>query len=835
MTPWPLAAWLNKGFGIMWDLGWISFNSSLYLLGALTALIPLLIHLSRSRRMKKMRFSTTRFFTEQFLRSYRMSRLREILLLLCRMALFALLAMALAQPLLKAGKTTTGARSVVLVMDNSASMAYTENEVNLLDRARNSARSVLDNLKDGDEVSVVLAGRLAGGPEVPLEPTTQRNDAYQALNQIAIVRQERDKAPQVRALAGDLKSALARAEELAKAGKHPNREIYVFSDLQESSWEPADKGTTPSEVANISYVFVQSKPVEPVRSVAVTAVQYGSSRPLVGEPFAFKPNIVVQGDIGTAVPRVSLWVYEKDREGRWILDEKTHQRRARKVAEQDLQRLSNGRWKNPHLFHAFAEPGWQAGYIEVERAAATNPDKKDPQAESAAPAQVDSRRYFAVEVLKTIKVLAVNGAPSQVRTQDELFFLRLALNPQLDEEKSSIDVEEVAPDNLAEKLADPDKARSQFPLVILANVESLPAAALDRLEEYTALGGSVFFYLGDKVNADSYNESLAGASHRYGGLLPGKLGKLEGSAQAKEDLTISSLAYDHPALSAFGDPRFARLGTVRFRAFWRIAADPATVLIKLADDAPLLCEKSFGKGRSMLFTSTCNRNWTSFPVQPAFLPFTHRLVAYLAQQPGGATAFYTTGEVVPLVYPGGGVTPLQIRRPTGEVDSPTGNDPTAGVPTYDRTDVAGVYSVITPEQKEVGLLAVNLDSYESDLKYLDEVWTDSTANGDAGPRTAAIEKQLRESQLIRPMVAFVADPTKVSESAGVARKGWPLWDGLLWIVLLIGLFEPWLANQISARLFARKTPVLALPGATGQPPRPAPGRPAMTAAQEVHA
>src|SRR5271169_2510567 len=138
----------------MLDLGWISFTSGLYLLGAMTALIPLLIHLSRSRRTKKMRFSTTRFFTDQFLRSYRMSRLREILLLVCRMALFALLAVALAQPLLKwnanASPNSKEARTVMLVVDNSASMNYTENDATLLDRARAGARSVVENLKKGD-------------------------------------------------------------------------------------------------------------------------------------------------------------------------------------------------------------------------------------------------------------------------------------------------------------------------------------------------------------------------------------------------------------------------------------------------------------------------------------------------------------------------------------------------------------------------------------------------------------------------------------------------------------------------------------------------------------
>src|SRR6516225_747443 len=82
-------------------LGSFEFLNPLYLIGLLAAAIPLIIHLSRSRRTKKMRFSTTRFFTEQFLRSYRMSRLKELFLLACRMALFAVLAMALAQPFIK--------------------------------------------------------------------------------------------------------------------------------------------------------------------------------------------------------------------------------------------------------------------------------------------------------------------------------------------------------------------------------------------------------------------------------------------------------------------------------------------------------------------------------------------------------------------------------------------------------------------------------------------------------------------------------------------------------------------------------------------------------------
>src|SRR5437870_3777292 len=114
----------------------LTFLSPLFLIGLASAAIPLIIHLTRSRRTKKMQFSTTRFFTDQFLRSYRMSRVKELLLLLVRMALCALFAVALAKPLLQPpGRSVLfgQSRSVVLVIDNSASMGYSEGSGTLLD------------------------------------------------------------------------------------------------------------------------------------------------------------------------------------------------------------------------------------------------------------------------------------------------------------------------------------------------------------------------------------------------------------------------------------------------------------------------------------------------------------------------------------------------------------------------------------------------------------------------------------------------------------------------------------------------------------------------------
>src|SRR2546425_977542 len=173
----------------MLNFGPFTLLSGWFLLGLLSAAIPLIIHLSRSRRTKKMRFSTTRFFTEQFLRSYRMSRVKELLLLLCRMALFALLAMALARPLVMPkgapALAGSGPRTVVVVLDNSASMGLVEDGKPLFERAQGAAVTVLDNLAAGDTVAVVLAGRRAEGPEVLFpDPTDQRDEVKRAVGQL---------------------------------------------------------------------------------------------------------------------------------------------------------------------------------------------------------------------------------------------------------------------------------------------------------------------------------------------------------------------------------------------------------------------------------------------------------------------------------------------------------------------------------------------------------------------------------------------------------------------------------------------------------------------------
>src|SRR5262249_18387298 len=131
---------------------------------------------------------------------------------------------------------------------------------------------------------------------------------------------------------------------------------------------------------------------------------------------------------------------------------------------------------------------------------------------------------------------------------------------------------------------------------------------------------------------------------------------------------IASLAYAHPALATFEDPKNGNLAGVTFKALWELKpqTDQAAMLMwarvlpkeagkedqpaakpaaggGVVPHLPLLCEKSYGKGRVMLFASTCSKRWTNFPDRSTFLPWTHLLVSYLAQKSLPQQGFYETG------------------------------------------------------------------------------------------------------------------------------------------------------------------------------------------------
>src|SRR5713101_3043709 len=130
------------------------------LLGGLIAVgLPILLHLLMRQKPKHLMFPAFRFLQQKAKRNQRKIRLRHLLLLLLRMALLALICLALAGPrgCNRMGGSFGGNQSAaaVLVIDTSLSMDYLSGGKSRLDDAKQRALELLDEFSENSRVAIV--------------------------------------------------------------------------------------------------------------------------------------------------------------------------------------------------------------------------------------------------------------------------------------------------------------------------------------------------------------------------------------------------------------------------------------------------------------------------------------------------------------------------------------------------------------------------------------------------------------------------------------------------------------------------------------------------------
>src|SRR5690349_2547428 len=142
----------------------MSFLNMAMLAGLAAVLIPPIIHLLNRRRYEVIDWGAMQFLQVSEVTRRRLL-IEELLLMLLRMGLLAVLVFAIAGPFLDLrlpagmGAASRPPRDVVLVIDGSASMAATDEASgpSPAERARDWALAFLDELGSNDGVAVVLA------------------------------------------------------------------------------------------------------------------------------------------------------------------------------------------------------------------------------------------------------------------------------------------------------------------------------------------------------------------------------------------------------------------------------------------------------------------------------------------------------------------------------------------------------------------------------------------------------------------------------------------------------------------------------------------------------
>ena len=236
----------------------------------------------------------------------------------------------------------------------------------------------------------------------------------------------------------------------------------------------------------------------------------------------------------------------------------------------------------------------------------------------------DDRFYVALQTVAPARVLVVDGDPGTSLFESETFYLLSALQP-----RGSLGSPLFHPKPLVWEGLEQERL-SDYSVIVLCNVEALSPQVRQGLHQFVTDGGGLIFFTGHQVDATRYNTLFYGSDTP---LLPAALGE---PVQLSEETPVALQLADgaHEAVAVFSGGAADMLTRSRFYRYFSVAEDEAgeaDVLLSYDDGRPFLLERSLGRGRVLLFTSTADRDWTDLPTRTAYVPLMHSLVGYAAQ------------------------------------------------------------------------------------------------------------------------------------------------------------------------------------------------------------
>jgi hypothetical protein len=426
-------------------------NPIILLAAGAAVLLPLLIHIFNRQKVKTIPFSSLLFLRSLEKTRMRRIKIKEYLLLLIRSLIILLVVAAFARPAIRGGfATKVGAHaktSIVLLLDNSYSMGFETKDGLVFELAKRKAKSILDQLKEGDEASLI---EFSSHPRVITpHPTHDFRDLTRYL----------DEEAQLSAEKTNVGEAVKLAHEILQDSKNLNREIYLVTDMEKSGWSDLHPNILPSDDQKTKLYLVNVSPPEK-QNLCIEEISFGPQLIEKGRPFQITAKIA--NYTRQAVNGLLVGLY---------LDGK-------RVSQTDVDLQKDGKAAvkfNPSVDQA----GIHTGFFEL-----TDDDLL-----------IDNRRYFTFRIAEKIPVLLVG------ERERDTYHLGLALNP-LDAEDANKKITQRSKSSLS------GIDFNKFDVVILSNLSRLTDVQLANLERFVQKGGGLFIILGDNIDPDFYANRL---------------------------------------------------------------------------------------------------------------------------------------------------------------------------------------------------------------------------------------------------------------------------------------------------------------------------------------
>ncbi len=259
----------------------LTFLNPLFLFGLAACALPVLIHRLTRRKGILRRFSAVRLILRSQQVMARPQRLKHLLLLLLRILSIASLVLLAARPVF----TTRGVlnqgneRTNVVILDNSLSMSYRDENGERYASARKAAKELIRALQ-GD--FSVISTALLPGREPPEKDEVRQMNPEEAAAEIDGVPLSFGRGDPTHALS----LAFSHLRDLRRPGG-----IFVISDMARTDWDAFRLAELDVIPADVSITFLRVGRVEKASNLAVEGVQGTAEDPVLGTPSGLEVTV----------------------------------------------------------------------------------------------------------------------------------------------------------------------------------------------------------------------------------------------------------------------------------------------------------------------------------------------------------------------------------------------------------------------------------------------------------------------------------------------------------------------------------------------------------------
>jgi len=609
------------------------------LLGLLAASIPVILHFLNLRKIKKVEFSTLSFLKELQKSKIRKIKIKQLLLLLIRVLIIIFLVLAFARPTMESatisGISSSAKTTAIFIVDNSFSMSVVNEKGSFLNQTKTIINDLISTFENNSETYLITTSNKENNSFITSQIIENINVSFVTI---------------------PFSESLKKAQQIISESKNINKEVYIFSDFQKSTFWQNDSLNQSFNFSNTKFYLFRFAS-ESNNNLSATNLKINNQIFEVNKEIGITSETTNFTNQNISNHLNSLYFNGK------------------RVAQKSIS--ANGSQTKTTEFQATID---KAGVVEIET-------KLEDDA-----IKYDNGFYNYIIVPNKIRLLLVDKT-------DELLFVKTAIKSsnRVSLETNSINSNEFKNANL-----------DDYTSIIIAG--SVEKNSHSRLKNYVSNGGSLILFPENSGNFSEQNILLNLFN------MPPIL-NFSKSGNLTSINSFGKIDFNHTIFSGIFATKSEEIESPMFYKYLKFGTKGnGRNVIELQDNSVFLSEYQLNKGKILFFNVSPNIEWSNFPIKNIFAPLINRSVSYLASNISNEETIFA-GSDLSINISKRKSNQIKVELPDGSEEFINIENEISNYLTYSNTTLLGVYKFYS-NNILLDIKAVNFNSAESNLESL---------------------------------------------------------------------------------------------------------------------